>query len=126
MAMSMKELVAEARERIETVEPDVAHNGDGLILDVREPDEFETKGRAPGALNVPRGTLEMRADPESGASNERLAASRGGDAVYVMCASGGRAAMATDTLRRMGYDAKLIEGGMAGWEKAGLPVEGRD
>ena len=126
MAMSMKELVAEARGRVETVSPADAHGAGGLILDVREPEEFSGKGRAPGSLNVPRGLLEMRADPESGASDERLTALRGGGTLHVMCAAGGRATMAADTLRRMGYDAKVIEGGMGGWEKAGLPIEGRD
>lgn len=124
--MSMKELVSEAREHIEGIQPSEIGQGEGLILDVREPQEFETRGRAPGALNVPRGTLEMRADPTSDAANERLVASRDTGPVYVMCASGGRAAMAAYTLCRMGYDAKLIEGGMAGWAKAGLPIEGRN
>ena len=44
--------------------------------------------------------------------------------VHVLCASGGRAALAADTLRAMGYDATLIEGGLAAWKANGLPVEG--
>ena len=37
--------------------------GPSLVVDVREPNEFE-QGHLPGAINVPRGLLELRADPE--------------------------------------------------------------
>jgi rhodanese-related sulfurtransferase len=36
-----------------------------LILDVRDPSEVEKTGRIKGAVNVSRGMLEFRADPES-------------------------------------------------------------
>jgi len=40
----------------------------------------------------------------------------------VVCASGARAAMAAARLKEMDYDAQLVEGGLAGWKKAGLPT----
>ena len=43
--------------------------------------------------------------------------------MLVLCAAGGRAALAADTLRVMGYQAQVIEGGMSGWKASGLPVE---
>jgi rhodanese-related sulfurtransferase len=43
--------------------------------------------------------------------------------VHVLCGSGGRAALAAHTLKRMGYEATVIEGGIAGWKESGLPVE---
>jgi rhodanese-related sulfurtransferase len=97
-------------------------NGD-LILDVREPAELETGGRIAGALNIPRGILETRADATAQTAEARLTEARSSGRVHVLCASGGRAALAADTLRRMGYDADLIEGGIGGWKSAGLPVE---
>ena len=127
MAMGMKDLIDEARERVAAVSAQDAHAADGLVLDVREPDELHEKGRVPNALHVPRGLLESRADPDSPAANERLTAARGGESngttVDVLCASGARAALAAATLDRMGYRARVIEGGMGAWAEAGLPVE---
>ena len=122
VSMSMKDLVAEAREKIAAVAPGDA--GRGLILDVREPSELEQKGRIPDALHVPRGLLEAHADPDSPMANERLTAAQGATTIDVLCASGARAALAAATLDRMGYDTRVIEGGLEGWQKADLPVEG--
>ena len=43
--------------------------------------------------------------------------------VHVLCGSGARAALAADTLRAMGYQASVIEGGFEAWKAKGLPVE---
>ena len=126
MTVTMKDLVAEARSRVSAVSPQeaeqAARRGD-LILDVREPAELESAGRIAGALHVPRGILETRADATAETAEARLTELRGSGRVHLLCASGGRAALAADTLRRMGYDADLIEGGLGGWKSAGLPVE---
>lgn len=124
MAMSVKDLVEEARGRIDVVEPKIAYGDDCLVLDVREANELDEKGRVPDALHVPRGLLEASADPESPVANARLTGVRGSGCVDVLCASGARAAMAAATLDRMGYRARVIEGGLGGWREAGLPVEG--
>ncbi|UWQ22436.1 rhodanese-like domain-containing protein [Jannaschia sp. W003] len=121
MPMSMKYLVAEAKAQVGSVSPQEAQDAGGLILDVRESGELEEKGRVEGALHVPRGVLESRADPDLPTAERRLVDAR---AVHVLCASGARAAMAAAQLRRMGYEADVIEGGLEGWRKAGLPVEG--
>jgi rhodanese-related sulfurtransferase len=43
--------------------------------------------------------------------------------VIVVCHSGTRAALAGHTLQSLGYrDVALLEGGMAAWQEAGLPV----
>lgn len=127
MTMTMKELVEDARSRVTAISPEdaagAAQRGD-LVLDVREPAELDTDGRVPGALHVPRGILETRADPTAATAEAQLTGLREGGRVHVLCASGGRAALAADTLRVMGYDADLIEGGLAAWKAQGLPVEG--
>ncbi len=124
MTMGMKDLVAEARERIEGVEPkEAGQTVDNLILDVREANELTEKGRVPDALHIPRGLLEASADPQSPAANERLTAARDGTTVDVLCASGARAALAAATLERMGYRARVIEGGLEGWRKADLAID---
>lgn len=124
MALGMKELVAEARAQVQAVTPQQARDSGELILDVREPSELESSGRVAGAVNIPRGVLESRADPGTQTAEERLTRLRGAGRVHVLCGSGARAALAAHTLSRMGYDATVIEGGLAGWKEAGLPVEG--
>lgn len=126
MTMTMKDLVSDARSRVDAVSPQEAEeamrNGD-LILDVREPAELEKDGRIAGALHIPRGILETQADATAQTAEARLTGTRSSGRVHVLCASGGRAALAADTLQRMGYDADLIEGGLGGWKSAGLPLE---
>lgn len=124
--MTLKNLVADARSRVGAFSPreaeEAVRNGD-LILDVREPAELEKDGRIAGALHIPRGIPETRADATAQTAESRLTELRGSGRVHVLCASGGRAALAADTLQRMGYDAGLVEGGLGGWKSAGHPVE---
>ncbi|WP_347140412.1 rhodanese-like domain-containing protein [Paracoccus sp. SSK6] len=122
----MKDLVAEAKGRVATVSPEHAATSEGsatLVLDVREPGELETHGRVPDALHVPRGLVESRADATAQTAETRLTDLRDTGCVHVLCGSGARAALAADTLRAMGYQARVIEGGFEAWKAKGLPVE---
>jgi 3-mercaptopyruvate sulfurtransferase SseA len=69
----------------------------------------------PGARWIGRGRLELligAAVPDTHA------------AVLVTCADGVQSTLAAATLRRMGYAAaRVLEGGLAAWKAAGLPVE---
>lgn len=126
MNKSMKDLVADAKSRVETISPEDAlsaqHSGD-LILDVREPAELTADGAVEGAVHIPRGLLEANADPDTGKGNDKLVAKRDKNGrVHILCASGARATLAADCLREMGYDSTVIEGGLGGWKKANLPV----
>ncbi|MDT0684095.1 MULTISPECIES: rhodanese-like domain-containing protein [Roseobacteraceae] len=127
MAKSLKALVAEARSRVDAISPTDAHKAarDGdVILDVREPVELDSDGAIAGAIHIPRGLAEAQADPDTGKANDALTAKRGGGGrVHVLCASGARAALAADSLRQMGYEATVIEGGLEGWKKADLPLK---
>lgn len=126
MTRTMKDLVADAKSRVGTVSPHAAEEGvknANLILDVRELAELEKDGRIKGALHIPRGILEMRADATADSANTQLVEVRDIGRVHVLCASGGRAALAADSLRRMGYDADVIAGGLGGWKSAELPLE---
>jgi glyoxylase-like metal-dependent hydrolase (beta-lactamase superfamily II)/rhodanese-related sulfurtransferase len=125
-AMTMKEMVAEAQSRVAAISPEQAAKGNGsaaLVLDVREPGELETHGRVPDALHVPRGLVESRADATAKTAEVRLTDLRDTGCVHVLCGSGARAALVADTLRTMGYDATVIEGGFEAWKAKGLPVE---
>ncbi|GAB3119941.1 rhodanese-like domain-containing protein [Streptomyces calidiresistens] len=86
---------------------------DGLLLDVREPDEWAA-GRAEGALHIPMGEVIARlAEIEERAGDEP---------VHVLCRVGGRSAQVTAYLARNGVDAVNVDGGMLAWEAAGRPM----
>lgn len=86
--------------------------GADLLLDVREPDEWEA-GHAPGAVHLPLG--ELPAALEAG----RVDGSR---PVVAVCRSGRRSAEATRLLQQAGVPARNLTGGMQAWAAAGRPV----
>lgn len=122
MAKSAADLVAEARTQVDIVAPVQAStqaSGGAVLLDVRESDECQ-HGHIDGALQIPRGVLESFADPASPHHPEALDPAR---RVIVVCRSGARAALAAQTLKVMGYaDVAVLDGGLAAWQEAGLPV----
>ena len=67
--------------------------GNVVLLDVREPTEWET--HIAGALQIPRGILEAKADPTSPRHDPALDP---GKQVIVYCRSGARSALAAVTL----------------------------
>lgn len=94
-----------------TVEQLAARLDDGVVVDVREPDEYAA-GHVPGALPIPMGQL-----------TGRLAELPREKPVFVVCASGNRSRPMTDLLRAAGYDAFSVTGGTLGWAQAGRPIE---
>ena len=95
-----------------------------LIVDVREPQEFRD-GHVPDAVNIPRGLLEIRADPASPAADPLLSAGRS-ERILVYCTKGpgARSLLAAQTLTSMGYErVEVLGGGLIAWDEAGLPVE---
>lgn len=82
-----------------------------VIVDVRPNAEFAT-GHLPNAKNIPADDVSKRAG--------ELPA---GKPVIVVCANGNRAGKAATALRTAGrQDVFCLEGGVAGWLQAGLPL----
>ena len=81
-----------------------------VLLDVREGYEHRA-GHAPDALHIPLGRLAV---------DHRLLPR--GERIVVICRSGNRSADATAMLRKLGYEAFNVAGGMGAWQGAGLPV----
>lgn len=118
------DLVKEAKASIENLSPSEVkseiENG-ATLIDIREPDEQEKNGKIPGSILAPRGMLEFYADetlpyykPEFNKNNR----------IILHCASGGRSALATKTLKEMGYtNIAHLDGGIKGWKDAGFEVE---
>ncbi len=125
MAKGMKDFVAEAKASVAEVSTeDVAalSCGSVLLLDVREPGEFQA-GFLPGAINVPRGMLEVKADPAMPPHDVRLADRK--QPVITYCASGARSLLAASTLQEMGFtNVKSMAGGFCAWQQEGREVSG--
>ncbi|MGK5498410.1 rhodanese-like domain-containing protein [Streptomyces sp. URMC 125] len=86
---------------------------DGLLLDVREDDEWAA-GHAEGAVHVPISRFVERLGEVTEKAADRT--------VYVVCRVGGRSAQVTQYLLAQGVDAVNVDGGMLGWEAAGRPL----
>ncbi|HZH52733.1 MAG TPA: rhodanese-like domain-containing protein [Microvirga sp.] len=124
MATSVKDLLAEANAAVPKLSPAEAaeriRSGDVLVVDVRDPTEVQQTGRIRGALNVSRGMLEFRADPESQYHNPAF---RKDQTILLHCASGGRSALAGKTLQDMGYTSVFNIGGFKDLAEAGIETE---
>jgi rhodanese-related sulfurtransferase len=124
MPKTAKQMVADAEAavpRISGADAKALRGKPGVaFVDLREPAEIAASGKVPGALAIPRGLLEFRADP-GGASKD--AALTGAETVVVYCASGGRAALAGKTLQEMGYKDVRNLARFQDWMEAGGEAE---
>lgn len=120
----VKDMLAAANAAVPKLSPAEAaekmRSEDVLVVDVRDANEVQQTGRLQGALNVSRGMLEFRADPESPYHNPAFARDK---TVLVHCASGGRSALAGKALQEMGYAKVFNIGGFKELSEAGLPTE---
>lgn len=119
------EMVAEAKGRVENLTPEQVATeldaGSVTLVDIREDDERLQNGAIPNAVRAPRGMLEFWADPTSPYHREEFDPAR---RTILYCASGGRSALAADTLQGMGYgNVAHLDGGFKGWKEGGNPVE---
>jgi rhodanese-related sulfurtransferase len=116
MATSVKQMLEAANAAIPKITPeqatDMIAKGNTLVVDVRDPPEVAASGKVAGAINVSRGMLEFRADPESPYHDKNFDKDK---TVILYCASGGRSALAGKVLKDMGYDKVFNVGGFKDW-----------
>ena len=107
--------------RISAQEGIKAHaNEDAVFVDVRDSNSLRQTGTIAGALHIPRGMIELCADPDTQFYKDALTK----DApIYLVCGGGVMAAMAGKTLQEMGYTNVTNVGGIAEWKEAGGPSE---
>ena len=120
------QLVTEAKQRVENLTPDQVSaelaQGDALLVDLRESNERDQNGVIPGAVHASRGMLEFYADTSSTYHREEFDPDR---RIIFHCASGGRSALAADTVQQMGYkNVAHLDGGFKVWKESGQEVEG--
>lgn len=125
--MDYRQMVEAARRNVKELTPGEAKasidRGEvGLVLDVREPDEW-ARGHLPGALHVPMRMLGGAAEPSGPGTSADLVKHREG-LIVAYCAHGNRSVLAADGLKKMGYaNVVSIRGGIVDWAKLGFPVE---
>ncbi|MDX1676477.1 rhodanese-like domain-containing protein [Arsukibacterium sp.] len=128
-----QQLIAEARAGIrETTVADLAaylaQHPQPRLIDVREPAEF-AQCHIAGAVNYPRGVLEMQlanhpAVAASGCAAEVALAQLAEAPLYLICRSGGRSALAAESLQRMGFtEVFSVAGGMQDWLAANFATQ---
>ena len=87
--------------------------GEALIIDVREPDEWE-QAHIPGAILIPLSEFKSADVPDPG-----------GKHLVFHCRSGRRCGLAAEIAVREGYKGviKRMVGGFLAWAAAGYPTE---
>jgi rhodanese-related sulfurtransferase len=122
------QLVQEAKQRVENLSAErVAaelERDNAILIDLREPNEQAQHGMIPGAVSAPRGMLEFWADPTSPYHRHEFDPQR---RIILHCASGGRSALAADTLQQLGYtNVAHLAGGIKAWAEDGRPITKRE
>jgi rhodanese-related sulfurtransferase len=124
MAKSAKDLVEAANAVVPRISPAEAQEmiakGNVLVVDVRDAPEVEKSGKVAGAVHVPRGMLEFRADPESPYHDQNFTKNK---PVILYCASGGRSALSGQALKELGYDEVYNMGGFSDWAESGGAID---
>src|SRR5947199_10190457 len=117
MPTGFEKLVAEAKKNITEISPQDAatrsKSGEAVIVDVRQTDEWDEE-HIPGALHLSRGTIELDIEEKVPDPNAMI---------ICHCGGGGRGALATETLQKMGYkNVHSMAGGLKAWKASGLPT----
>ncbi len=112
-----EKLVADAKKNITEISlQDAAvklQAAEAVIIDVRDKDEWD-EGHIAGALHLSRGTIELDIEEKVPDPNAMI---------ICHCGGGGRGALATESLQKMGYkNVRNMAGGFKAWKAIGLPT----
>ncbi len=122
---SSQKLVQEALKEIKTINVDEAYelssNDKCNLIDIRDIRELEKEGRIENSHHIPRGMLEFWLDPESiYFKNGKLDLDK---EMVLFCAGGLRSALATKSLKEMGYEkVSHIEGGFGSLKQSKFKI----
>ena len=122
---SSKELVEEALKEIKTISPkealELKKQNKSNLIDIRDIRELEKEGRVEDSIHIPRGMLEFWLDPSSSYFKDGKVDLN--KEMVLFCARGFRSALATKSLKQMGFKKiSHIDGGFAGMKKSGFKI----
>jgi len=122
---SSQELVENALREIKTLSVDDAlklvKEDKCNLVDIRDLRELEKEGRIENSNHIPRGVLEFWLDPNSAfIQNGNIDLDK---EIVLFCAGGSRSALATKSLKDMGYkNVSHVEGGFSSMKNNGFDV----
>jgi rhodanese-related sulfurtransferase len=111
--------LAEAQAQVQTLslhalQAKLAGNHPPVVIDIDASRDY-SQGHVPGALWLARGWLEFRIGDIAATQEEPIA---------LTCQDGVKSTLAGAVLKRLGYtDVSVLDGGVAAWKRAGLPLE---
>ena len=123
---SSKELVSEALSQIKTLTTsealEMVSSDKCNLIDIRDIRELEKMGRIENSHHIPRGMLEFWMDPDSPYFKEgKIDINK---EIVLFCAGGLRSALATKSLKDMGFEKiSHIDGGFSQMKSSGFKVE---
>ena len=123
---SAQTLVAEALTEIKTLSPaealEMVNSDKCNLIDIRDIRELEKMGRIENSHHIPRGMLEFWMDPDSPYFKEgKIDMNK---EMVLFCAGGLRSALATKSLKDMGFEKiSHIDGGLSQMKSSGFKVE---
>ena len=122
---SSQELVKEATKSIETLDSgqvkELINKDEISLIDVRDIRELWKEGTIENAKHIPRGMLEFWLDPQSSYYQEKKIGEMKN--IVLFCALGFRSALATKSLKEMGFkNVANAEGGFDSLKQIGLPI----
>jgi rhodanese-related sulfurtransferase len=115
---TLEQIVQEAKAAINEVsiaevKKMIDNKEDIILLDVRDKEEYETE-HIPGAINISRGTLELKSNLIIPDKTKKI---------IVYCGIDRRGPLAAKTLNDFGYKKAInMVGGLKAWKEAGYPV----
>ena len=126
---SSKELVDNALKEIKTLQPsevkELNNKNTCTLIDIRDIRELWRDGTIKGAIHIPRGMIEFWLDPKSQYfdktkfSNDKK--------LILFCAAGMRSALATKSLKDMGYEnVAHVDGGYSNMIKNDFEIVFKD
>ncbi|EPF90596.1 sulfurtransferase [Acinetobacter gyllenbergii] len=125
------QLILDAKQHIQEISVKDFHkiwttNNDLILIDVREPEEYQ-EASIDRSVNFPRGLLEMKIAQhplvnhhcDEDISLKELSQKD----IYIICKTGGRSALATLSLQKMGFTKLFsVQGGIQTWLNENLPI----
>ena len=122
---SSQTLVQEALKEIKTINTNEAYElsqrNKCNLIDIRDIRELEKEGRVENSHHIPRGMLEFWLDPESAYFKEgKLDPNK---EMVLFCAGGLRSALATKSLKDMGFEKiSHIDGGFGALKQSKFKI----
>ncbi|WP_444998300.1 rhodanese-like domain-containing protein [Aliikangiella sp. IMCC44359] len=93
-----------------------------LLIDVREPSEY-ANGFITNAINIPRGLIEFSIFDHPQIKPKLKPNDISSTPIYLYCKSGGRSALAAQSLQSLGFkNVYSLKGGIQSWESAALVI----